>query len=89
ISHTFFKKAAAEVGISLKEARDYGVGMFFFPQDTLQRNQARKMFEIIAEKEGLNFLGWRKVPTCPEILGQKARDCMPYIMQCFIERPEE
>ena len=22
--------------------RDYGVGMFFFPQDELQRNQAKK-----------------------------------------------
>ena len=36
----------------------------------------------------MEFLGWRKVPVAPDILGQKARDCMPYIMQCFIKRPE-
>lgn len=31
ISHQFFQKAATECGIQLGEARDYGVGMFFFP----------------------------------------------------------
>ncbi len=54
ISHKFFKKiASAELGITLGEERDYAVGMFFFPQNELARNQAKKMFEIIAEKEGL------------------------------------
>ncbi len=89
ISHDFFKKAAAELGIKLNGERDYGIGMFFFPQDTLKRNQAKKMFEVITEKECLKFLGWRTVPVNPGILGQKAKDCMPYIMQAIIERPEE
>ncbi len=88
ISHRFFSQAARDAGITLGEERDYGVGMFFFPQDVLKRNQAMKMLEIITEKEGMEFLGWRKVPVEPEILGRKARDCMPYIMQCFIRRPE-
>ena len=30
------------------------------------------MFEIIVEKEGLEFLGWREVPVVPEVLGHKA-----------------
>ena len=30
----------------------FALTMFFFPQDELKRNQARKMFEIIVEKEG-------------------------------------
>ena len=88
ISHSFFKKAAAGIGIKLKDERDYGVGMFFFPQDTLKRNQAKKMFEVIVKKEGLKFLGWRTVPVNPSILGQRARDCMPYIIQAIIERPD-
>ncbi|MDE6954758.1 MAG: hypothetical protein K2P18_03200, partial [Oscillospiraceae bacterium] len=33
ISHGFFSKAAAELGFELGGERDYGVGMFFFPQD--------------------------------------------------------
>ena len=88
ISHNFFAQEATKLGIQLGEARDYGVGMFFFPQDTLQRNQAKKMFEIIVAKEGMEFLGWRKVPVCPEVLGQKALSKMPNIQQAFIRRPE-
>ena len=89
ISHKFFTKACASLGFSLGKEREYGIGMFFFPQEELKRNQAKKMFEIIVEKEGLKLLGWRVVPVIPEVLGQKARDCMPYIMQAFIEKPAE
>ena len=62
--------------------------MFFFPQNELARNQAKKMFEIIAEKEGLEILGWRNVPSNPDVLGKRAVECMPHIMQCFIKRPK-
>ena len=88
ISHKFFKKACAQLGIKIGEEREYGVAMFFFPQDELKRNRAKKMFEIIVEKEGMEFLGWRMVPTAPEVLGHKARECMPVIMQGFIKKPE-
>ena len=87
ISHRFFHKAAEELGIDIGNEREYGVGMFFFPQDELKRNQAKKMFEIIVEKEGMQFLGWRDVPTVPSVLGHKALSCMPYIMQAFIKKP--
>ena len=36
------------------------------------RNQAKKMFETILDKEGLEFLGWREVPIAPDILGKRA-----------------
>lgn len=88
ISHKFFKKTAAEMGINLGSERDYAVGMFFFPQNELARNQAKKMFEIIASKEGLQILGWRDVPSKPEVLGHRAVECMPAIIQCFIKRPK-
>ena len=87
ISDTFFQKAAAALGIELGKEREYGVGMFFFPQEELRRNQAKKLFEIVCKKEGLPFLGWRQVPTCPEVLGHKARDCMPSIWQGFVGKP--
>ncbi len=89
IPHAFFKKTAKKMNITLGAERDYGVGMFFFPQDTLKRNQAKKMLEVIAGKEGVRFLGWREVPTDSTTLGQKALDCCPYIMQCFVERPKD
>jgi len=89
ISHNFFKKAVANSGFDIGEERDYGIGMFFFPQDELKRNQAKKMFEVIIGKEGLGFLGWREVPIVPGILGNKALECMPCIMQAFVKRPED
>ena len=81
------QKGDKELGFDIGEEREYGVGTFFFPQDELQRNQAKKMFEIIADKEGLQFLGWRTVPTVPSVLGHKAVECMPCIMQAFIKKP--
>lgn len=88
ISHKFFTKALAELGYDLGKEGDYGIGMFFFPQKELPRKQAMKMFEVIVEKEGLEFICWREVPTTPGILGKKAIDVMPCIMQAFIRRPE-
>ncbi len=89
ISHRFFSRACSELGIFLGEERDYGIGMFFFPQDELERSQAKKMFENIVRKEGLKFLGWRKVPTVPDVLGNKALEKMPWIEQGFVERPRD
>ena len=89
IPHRLMVKAAAAEGIVLGGERDYGVGMFFFPNDSLKRAQAKKMMEIIVAKEGMEFLGWRDVPTRPEVLGEKARSCMPAICQCFVKRPAD
>ena len=87
ISHRFFKKVTQPLGIELGEERTYGVGMFFFPQDELARNQAKKMFEIIVKKEGLEFLGWRDLPIHPEQIGDRAVEKMPHIVQGFIGKP--
>ena len=87
ISHKFFSKVADELNISLGNEREYGVGMFFFPQNEHLRAQAMKLFELVTRKEGLEFLAWRRVPVDPDAVGQKARDCMPSIWQCFIKKP--
>ena len=89
VPHKLMVRAAGELGVALGGPRDYGVGMFFFPQDALKRAQAKKMLEIIVAKEGMEFLGWRDVPVRPEVLGQRARECMPQISQCFVKRPAD
>ncbi len=89
ISHKFFSKACRDLGIDLGEEREYGIAQMFFPQNELRRNQAKKMFEIIVKKEGMEFLGYREVPTYPDVLGQKAKECMPHIVQAFIKKPED
>lgn len=88
IPHGFFKKETEKLGFDIGAEGDSGVGMFFFPQNELKRNQAKKMFEIILKRNGMEFLGWREVPSVPSVLGQKAVDSMPYIMQGFVKRPD-
>ena len=89
ISHKFFSKACKAANINIGKEREYGIGMFFFPNDELRLRQAKKMFEIIVEKEGMTFLGWREVPTTPAVLGKKALECMPKILQGFVAKPAD
>lgn len=86
ISHDFFKKEAGNL-IGKLEERDYGIGQFFFPTQDLEAEKTR--FEKACKAQKLEFLGWRKVPVKEEVLGQKARDCMPQIWQAFIARPSD
>ena len=87
IPHLFFSRILKEEGIVLPPEREYGVGMFFFPQSDLDMRQARSMFEIIVRKAGLSIIAWRKVSSDPDVLGTRARECMPNIYQVFIARP--
>ncbi len=89
IPHDFFSKVGKEMGINLDNRRDYGVGMFFFPQDVLSRLQSQKMFEIICAKEGVEFLGWRNVPVNTNVMSMKAQASTPFICQCFVKRPKK
>ena len=89
VPHEFFSKVGKEMGITLGNRRDYGVGMFFFPQDVLSRLQSQKMFEIICAKEGVEFLGWRNVPVNTSVMSEKAQNSTPFICQCFVKRPKK
>ena len=101
VSHSFFSEAAKKGEISLAgkktehlgEEGDYGIGMFFFPNEApaspSTASEAEKArFEKVCASQNLKFLGWRRVPVKGEVLGQKARDCMPQIWQGFVAKPE-
>ena len=83
ISHDFFIN---NVNIELGNAREYGVGMFFFGDDYVN---SMKTFESIVIAEEMEFMSWREVPVNTAILGKKALDSMPRIMQCFIKKPAD
>lgn len=89
IPHKYFVKKLKKQGVELPGKRQYGVGMFFFPQGDLDMRQAKSMFEIIVRKAGLKFICWREVDSKPSVLSNKARECMPSIYQAFIERPSD
>ena len=89
ISHKFFTKICQELGFDIGGEREYGIAQMFFPAEELKRKQAKKMFEIIVAKEGLELLGYREVAIYPEVLGRKAKTCMPHIVQAFIKKPKQ
>ena len=86
--YNFFISKTSELGYDIGGKGDFGVGMFFFPQSEMKRGQAMKLFELIAKKNGLELICWRTVPVSADILGHKALESMPYIMQAFVKRPE-
>ena len=84
ISHKFFKKVAKELSIDIGGERDYGIGMFFFPEDSKARRQAMRLFEVICQKEGVEFLAWREVPINEACLSEKAKESMPELSMMFL-----
>ena len=88
LPHALFAAWAREEGIPLGGAGEYGVGMFFLPEDEVGAENAKKIFEQLAESEGIPVLGWREVPCHPAQLGPGARRTMPCIRQCFLKKPK-
>ncbi len=89
LPHSLFTAWAQEEGISLGRPGDYGVGMFFLPEDEVGAENACSIFEQLAASERITVLGWRNVPCHPAQLGAGARSTMPRIRQCFLRRPQE
>jgi glutamate synthase (NADPH/NADH) large chain len=74
----------AVAGFELPVAGAYAVGNAFLPQDEAAREVTVATIEAIAAEEGLRVLGWREVPIASELVGQAARDCMPFFAQLFV-----
>ena len=88
LPHRLFAGWAQDHDVHLGNAGDYGVGMFFLPDDEITAGEACRIFEKLADAEGLSVIAWRSVPCHPELLGAGARRTMPCIRQCFIARPD-
>ena len=88
LPHALFLVWADEEGIRLGKPGDYGVGMFFLPEDEVGADNVCRIFEQLADSAKIPVLGWRKVPCHPAQLGAGARRTMPRILQCFLKRPK-
>jgi glutamate synthase (ferredoxin) len=77
----FFRARAVEDKIELDEL--FGVGMLFAPPARVA--DARAAIEDSIGRSKLRLVGWRRVPTNPNALGQRAFETMPEIWQFFIE----
>ncbi|PIT53991.1 glutamate synthase large subunit [Snodgrassella alvi] len=81
----FFQAVAEEAGITL--AKNFAVGMIFFPRDEALTQEYKAIIEEELTRETLNISLWRPVPTNPKMLGAIALADMPHIEQVFINAP--
>ncbi|MFN7813262.1 MAG: hypothetical protein ACK5SI_11450 [Planctomycetia bacterium] len=84
--HEFFAAAAPRAGIRLPAAGDWAVGNLFLPPSEGERETAEQFFEQVVREEGLEFLGWRDVPTDNRSIGGTAREVEPVVRQAFVGR---
>ena len=84
--HEFFAAVTPQAGIMLPAPGDWAAGNIFLPPSDGDREAAELFFEKICREEGLEFLGWRNVPTDNQSIGGTAREVEPFVRQAFVGR---
>jgi glutamate synthase (ferredoxin) len=74
-----------EQGLELSSAENSGVAMIFLPQGDAATAFVRQVMEQVIESSGFKLIGWRVVPTKPEVLGIQARTNQPRIEQLVVQ----
>nr|YP_010336930.1 ferredoxin-dependent glutamate synthase [Madagascaria erythrocladioides]QUE28964.1 GltB [Madagascaria erythrocladioides]UNJ16515.1 ferredoxin-dependent glutamate synthase [Madagascaria erythrocladioides] len=77
-----FQEYFKEKNWIIPESQILGVGMLFLPQKDFYKTE--KIITTIIEQEQLQCIGWRNVPSNPEVLGKQAKQNLPTIKQVFI-----
>lgn len=85
IPHDFFKRKCEELGFSLPDFGEYGVGMVFFPKGRTLKNQAKALLSDYIDELGFDLLGYRPVPCDNTSLGQSANSVEPSMEQVFVK----
>ena len=71
-------------GIPVPEKGRYGTGLVFLPKDEKAQQTILSIMIEEIEREGLELMHVRLVPTCPEALGAGAKEVEPEIKQIFV-----
>ena len=71
-------------GIPVPEKGRYGTGLVFMPKAEQAQQQILSVMIEEIEREGLQLMHLRTVPTNPEVLGAAAREVEPEIKQIFV-----
>ena len=72
-------------GIPVPEKGKYGTGLVFLPKKEKAQQAILSVMIDEIEREGLQLMHLRTVPTCPEVLGVAAREVEPDIKQIFVK----
>ena len=87
LPHALLRRVAADdLGAELGPPGTFAAGLFFLPQDDGERALCRQTVEDIVASRGQRLIGWRQMPTRPDVanIGATAIDSMPVIEQLFI-----
>ena len=76
-------------GIPVPEKGRYGTGLVFLPKDEKAQQTILSIMIEEIEREGLELMHVRTVPTCPEVLGAGAREVEPDIKQIFVKKTHQ
>ncbi|WP_341228585.1 glutamate synthase large subunit [uncultured Arcticibacterium sp.] len=88
IPHEFFVSECRKKGFKLPASGEYGVGQIFFPFQEIAREECREILNRKIEELGFDLLGYRKVPTLNDTLGEGSLKVEPWVEQLFIKMPE-
>jgi glutamate synthase (NADPH/NADH) large chain len=83
--HEFFEKKCREIGFELPVFGEYGVGVVFFPNERNLRRQCRVLLDDYIDEMDFELLGYRKIPTDNEELGESAVLVEPRMEQVFVK----
>ena len=76
-------------GIPVPEKGKYGTGLVFLPKDQVLQQQILSIIIEEVEREGLQLMHLRSVPTNSDCLGERALSTEPDIKQVFITGVED
>ena len=71
-------------GIPVPEKGKYGTGLIFLPKDEKRQQSILSIMIEEIEREGLQLMHLRSVPTNPDCLGEAALESEPDVKQVFI-----
>ncbi len=84
IPNDFMQREATKIGFTLPPPGQYGVGMVFLPQNSVDQEECERVIQMVIEEEGQFLLGWRTVPVNDSGIGRSAKDNQPIIRQFFV-----
>ena len=79
-----FLRAEAKQLFGSDLSANFGIGQIFLSTDEKTAEQERQGLNKALSDEGLTVLGWREVPTQPDVCGEIALASLPRIEQVFI-----
>jgi glutamate synthase (NADPH) large chain len=89
IPHEFLFAECLDLGFKLPSLGNYGLGMIFFPFDQEEREECKEILNRKIALLGFKLIGYRKVPTQNDTLGEGSGSVEPWVEQVFIEKTDE